>query len=77
VWSAVWQRCLALPRDIQLSSCRWHEFRDAYNIARREFFTEVANKIRAGVDLGDRALEMTDPPLGGTFILREFDPKQT
>jgi hypothetical protein len=22
-----------LPRDIQLSSCRWHEFRDAYNIA--------------------------------------------
>jgi hypothetical protein len=40
----------------------------------QDIFMEVANKIRAGVDLGDRAFEMTDPPLGGcarwAFILR-------
>ena len=35
------------------SSREWHEFRDAYNIARREFFTEVANKIRGGVMVVD------------------------
>jgi hypothetical protein len=35
------------------SSRKWHEFRDAYNLARREFFTEVANKIRGGVMVVD------------------------
>ena len=34
-------------------SSKWHQFRDAYNIARREFFTEVANKIRGGVMVVD------------------------
>ena len=35
------------------SSRKWREFRDAYNIARREFFAEVANKIRGGVMVVD------------------------
>jgi hypothetical protein len=54
---------LVKPRSIRnLSGSRayrssiareWHEFRDAYNIARREFFTEVANKIKGGVMVVD------------------------
>jgi hypothetical protein len=31
------------------SSRKWREFRDAYNVARREFFTEVANRINGAV----------------------------